>query len=544
MTRAILLLIVIVASIADAAAQAPERPVRPPRDVGRPAQPAAALGAIAGRVVAADGGAPLRRVEVTASGPARAPRAVMTDDDGRYALADLEPGAWTVSTLKAGYISLQFGQRRPFGPAEPIRVAGGERVTADFALMRASAINGRIYDESGEPLAGLRVEVMRARTVRTRRLLEPIGDGDHTDDTGAFRIYGLPPGEYYVSASLRVAPIDSVVVTTYAPTYYPGTANYAEAQRVLLAPGSEATIDFPLLPFRTARVSGVVVTSSGGPAEAYLSLAAEGAELGVALGVGGVTREDGAFTLADVPPGSYTLNVTPRDDDSPYAETAAMPVTLYGDDVQGLTVVTAPPPTLRGTVVADAGVTRRLPASINVSAHSTRGGGSSTYKESDRNAFDLLAPAGPFRLAIDVPDGWMVARADIAGVDALEGPLNLTGQRELPMRVVLTDRLTELSGTVAPRAGGRAPTIIVFADDAAKWTLHSRYVRSVEASTAGTYRVVGLPAGERYRVAAVDDLDEGEGEDPALLARIRELAASVTVTAGARQVVDLKVIPR
>jgi hypothetical protein len=544
MKHPLLLLIVTTAMASAAVAQVGQRPARPPRDVGGSRVQAAASATIAGRVTVADTGAPLRRVEVTAEHPETFPRVTITDDEGRYELPGLEPGPWRLQTLKTGYISLQFGQRRPFGPAEPIRLSAGDRAIADFALTRSSAINGRIYDEYGEPLAGIRINVMRSRMVQKRRRLEAIGEGDHTDDTGAFRIYGLPPGEYYVSASLRVAPIESVIRTTYSPTYYPGTGNVAEAQRVLLGPGSEATIDFPLLPFRTARVSGTVLTSSGAPAAAYLNLAAEGGELGVALGVGGVTREDGGFTLADVPPGSYTLNVTLRNDNSPSAESAAVAVTLYGDDVEGVTLVTARPPVLRGTVVADAGVTRRLPASINVAAHSTRTGGDSTYKESERNAFDLLTPPGPFRLEVDVPEGWMVKRLEADGIDALDVPLDLKGQQEVPLRVVLTDRLTELTGVVSGGSDVRAPTVVVFPEDTAKWMERSRFVRSAEASPGGQYRIVGLPPGERYRIVAIDDLEADEGDDPDLLARVRERATAIIVTEGGKHVVDLTVVPR
>ena len=540
---------VIVALLTITAAQssAQNAPVRrPPRDAGGLPSDQVSTASIAGRITAADSGVPLRRVEITATAPnpARPPRGAITDDEGRYEFSGLPPGEWRLTTLKTGFISQQFGQRRPFGPAPPIVVPNGQRFIADFALTRASAINGRVFDEFGEPLAAVRISVMRSRMVDKRRRLEPVGQGDLTDDTGAFRVYGLPPGEYFVSASLRVAPADSVIVTTYSPTYYPGTGNHAEAQRVLLAPGTEANIAFPLLPFRTGRVSGVVLTSSGGPADAFLSLDSDAGELGGRPGVGGVTRADGSFTLADVPPGSYALTVTIRSDNSPTAESAAVPVVVYGDDIEGLTVVTSRPAALRGTVVADTGVTRALPQAIDVSARSTRVGGDSTYGQTERNAFNLLAPPGPFRIEVEAPEGWMVKNILVGDVDALDRPIDLSGQPGAPVRVVLTDRLAEVSGVVAAEQGVRAPTVIAFPDDSAKWSQPSRLVRAVETAPGGTYRIVGLPPGERYRVAAIDDLEEGEGDDPDLLARIRDRAAGIIVTEGATHVVDLRVIAR
>ena len=72
-----------------------------------------------------------------------------------------------------------------------------------IGLPRGSVIAGRIVDEFGEPLTGAQVSVQRYAYVNGMRQLRPAGQGDRTDDQGAFRVFGLPPGEYYVSATLR-----------------------------------------------------------------------------------------------------------------------------------------------------------------------------------------------------------------------------------------------------------------------------------------------------------------------------------------------------
>jgi hypothetical protein len=528
-----------------ATAAAGQQPVRPPRDVGGRREVApAATSVIAGRVTSAESGAPIRRAEVVALNPQRMdPRTALTDDDGRYELSGLEAGNWQVTASKTGHSSQQFGQRRAFEPAQLIRLAEGQRASADFALVRASAIGGRIYDEYGEPLAAARVQVLRSRLVQQRRYLERIGEGDLTDDTGAFRIHGLPAGEYYVTASLRVAPVDSVVQTTYAPTYYPGTGNFAEAQRVVLSPGNDVIVDFPVLPFRTARLMGTVLDASGSPADAFLNLSSEAGELGVPLGVGGVTRADGTFTLPEVPPGTYTLNAELKGSTGFGSEVASIPLVVYGDDVTGLTLVTAKPGTMRGSIVADSGVTRRLPTDIDIVTRSTRAGGASTFAELERNAFELTVPHGPFRLQVGPPDGWMVKALIVDNADVIDAVLDLRGQQDVPVRVVLTDRLSEVTGVIARNADTRLASVIVFPYDSAKWEPPSRYVRAVAAED-GSYRIAGLPAGARYLAAAIDGLEDGEGEDPDFLARIRDLATSFDLAEGEKRVVNLKVIQR
>jgi hypothetical protein len=523
---------------------AAQQPNRPPRDVGGPQRAPLADAVLAGRVTDAESGAPIRRAEVVALNPERMdPRTVLTDDQGYFELAGLEAGRWQVTASKVGYWNQQLGQRRPFEPAQLLDLANGARGRGDFALLRAGAIGGRIYDEFGEPLAAVRVHVMRSRVLRKRRYLERIGDGDQTDDTGAFRIYGLPPGEYYVSASLRVEPVESVVETTYSPTYYPGTASVAEAQRIVITAGTDVLVDFPVLPFRTARVTGVVLDSSGAPADAFLNMSSDAGELGVPLGFGGTTQADGTFTLPDIPPGSYTLIASLKGDSSA-EEAASIPIALYGDDVSGLTIVTARPATMLGTIVTDAGVSNRPPADVSIVTRSVRPNGDATFAEPERNTFELTVPSGPFRFDIEPPDGWSVKAIVVRGTDVSDTTLDLKGEQNVPVRVVLTNRLSEVSGTVALESATRVPSVIVFPYDSAKWEPPSRFVRSVAADERGRFNIAGLPAGSRYLVAAVEALEDGEGDDPEFLARIRDLAIAFDLADGERIVVNPQVLRR
>jgi hypothetical protein len=515
------------------------------RDVGgrRPA-PSASLSTVGGRVTSAESGAPIRRAEIVATNRAGGHRTAFTDDEGRFELPDMESGNWQIAASKTGYSTQQYGQRRAFQPGQPLPIPPGARVTADFTLLRASAIAGRIYDEYGEPLAAARVDVLRARLIQKKRYLQRIGEGDLTDDTGSFRIHSLPPGEYFVTASLRVAPVESVVQTTYAPTYYPGTGNFAEAQRILLEPGSDVVVDFPVLPYRTARLSGTVIAASGSPADAFLNLSSEAGELGVPLGIGGATQPDGTFTLPEVPPGTYTLTAELKGGAAFGAEIASIPLAVYGDDVSGVTLVTANPATMRGAIVIDAGVARRLSGEVNVVARSTRASGQSTFAEPVGNAFTMTVPAGPFRLFVEPPEGWMVKAIAIGDDDVTDAVLDLRGQQDVPVRVVFTDRVSEVTGSIV--AGGRAPApaVIVFPYDSSRWEPPSRYVQTAAAAANGTYRITGLPPGSRYLAVAVDSLEEGEGEDPAFLARVRDVAVALDLAEGEKRVIDLEVIQR
>jgi len=168
-----------------------------------PARPGSATGAVHGRVTGPNG-VPLRGAEVRVRDPnGRENRLATTDEEGHYQVDNLLPGTWNVSAAKGGYITQQFGQRGPFSAAQPITLAARQRAEANFVLRPGGAVAGRLFDEYGDPVAGARVQMVQQRYDRGRRQLAPAGVGDQTDDTGAFRMYALPPGDYYLAASLR-----------------------------------------------------------------------------------------------------------------------------------------------------------------------------------------------------------------------------------------------------------------------------------------------------------------------------------------------------
>src|SRR3954462_4030757 len=230
-------------------------------------------GRLRGRVLAADTGAIVRRAQVRISSADIGTKTAFTDAQGRYEFKDLPAGRFTLSVTKAGFVTMQYGQSRPFEPGRPIELIDAQVMEkADVALPRGSAVQGHILDEFGEPVADASVTAMRLQYSNGKRRLAPAGRASTTNDQGYFRIYGLPPGEYFPSASVRT--LDTMVMdmlggsgsggptgsnnnSGYASTYYPGTPSPAEAQRVALALGQELSgLDIQMQPVKLARISG------------------------------------------------------------------------------------------------------------------------------------------------------------------------------------------------------------------------------------------------------------------------------------------------
>ena len=528
---------------------------------------------IKGLVTTADTGAPVRGAEVRLSSRGSYNRLVTTDGEGLFTLSDLPSGEYQLTVSRVGFTSMIFGQRRPLETPTPIKLSEGESFTANVSLTRGGAIHGRIVDEFGDPIAGTRVQVLRSRMVRGQRRLQGMGPGDQTDDTGEFRVYGLPPGDYYVTAS--PGPADSV--RRDPPIYYPGTANFTDAQSVTLAVGTEASADFQVQPFRNVRVSGIVFGASGAPVEAMLQLTSEAVGMGPSFERAGDPRAfmitadsgpDGKFTIENVPPGPYVLTanssftagvIAGREAANPNAgpvkamqeimehgpETASMSIVIAGEDVSDIALTTRRGGILSGTFVPDAGVVRALPQGLTAEVRPASGSSGMSMTHGGRgNTFRVAGMAGPFYLNINgVPDGWAVSQITVDGNDVTDEAIDLKGT-SATARVVLTDRITTVSGMVQSRRERSSYSVVVFPDDVARWIYPTRYVRTVRADDQGRFSVAGLPANERYFAVAVDYLEEGEEQDTQFLERLRSRAMTFSLGEGEQRSVVLDPITR
>jgi hypothetical protein len=549
-----------------AAADAAEAQQRPRQNAKRVDPKTASINGI---VTAADTGTPVRGAEVRLSNRGGYQRLVTTDGDGSFRLSDLAADEYRLTVSRTGFTPLVFGQRRPLEAPTPIRLSEGETFTANLALTRGGAIHGRVIDRYGDPIAGTRVQVLRSRMIQGQRRLQSMGPGDLTDDTGAFRVHSLPPGDYYVTAGMGVK--------RDPPIFYPGTPSFSEAQSLTLGAGGEAAADFQMLPTRNARISGTVFNAAGAPVRAMVQLASEAVGIGMSIENAGPPRgfmisadsdASGRFTIDNVPPGPYVLTATsafvagmiagsqaanPNANPSPEMreamergpETATMSMVVSGDNVSDLVLTTRRGGVLTGSFVADAGVVRPLPNRLYPEVHHAKGGsGLSMTQGGATSPFRLAGISGPFFLGINgLPDDWAVSQIIVDGVDVTDEPIDLKGQTS-SARVVLTDRVTTINGVVQTRRNAGDYTVLVFPDDVTRWNYPSRYVRATRVNEKGQFRISGLPPNERYFAVALAFVEEGEEQDPQFLEGVRSQATSFSLREGEQRSIYLDPIGR
>ena len=533
---------------------------------------------IRGAVTAAATGAPVRGATVRAlfaSGDL-SPVTAMTNDDGTFELHGLVAGDWRVSASKSGFVPRSFGQRGPSDSGTAITLKDREQTFAGIALIRGGALMGHVFDEFGDPAVGTRVQAMQFVATEDGRRLTPAGVPDITDDTGAFRIYGLMPGDYLVSARaptqfdgdsfvvaeraiVRERINDRLLELTTRPgafrtpratasTYFPGTADVSGADRVTIGAGDErGGIDFALTRAILLRVAGRIVNSAGGQprVQPMISLTSDSLDPNPTFALGRAANADGTFDFRDVPPGSYRFTVSTSGPEG-RPEMADVPLRVT-EDLTGLDIVTTPGVALTGTVVADGSAAAPPMRGMLFVARAVSGRRPmfpSTSGAVIDGAFQVPNLLGTFRLAIDrVPAGWIVKAIEVDGVDVTDSTVTFSTGRP-HATVVLTNRITELSGLISD--DDRRPidaAVAIFPDDPVKWT-SSRFVRSLRAGSDGTFSLKGLPPHGSYLAIATDYFADGELQNPEFLEQIRSRATSFSLEEGQPRRITLTFIER
>jgi hypothetical protein len=156
----------------------------------------------------------------------------------------------------------------------------------------------------------------------------------------------------------------------------------------------------------------------------------------------------------------------------------------------------------------------------------------------------MTVPPGPFRLDPEIPDGWALKAIVVGSVDLTDTPIDLKGQHDVPVRLVLTDKVTTVSGTVSLDGDARNVSVVVFPEDSGRWGTWSRFTRTTAVDERGRFQVNGLPGGARYLAVAVDGMEEGEGDDPDFLNRMRDHAISFPLADGEERLLGLAVTRR
>ena len=515
---------------------------------------------LGGFVIDAQTGSPVRRAQVVASSADGNRVAIASDAQGRFQLRELPAGKYMLSISKPGYLTSVYGQARHGAPGLAIDVPGAiAEADVTVTIARGGVIPGRIVDERGDPVPLAQVRALQYKyEAAGRRLTWAAAQGSNptTDDLGGFRLYGLPPGRYYVVATGPAVPSIPIVPGTEVrlplTTYYPNTSDAANAQPIYVEAGKDTPpITMTLGAGRPVKVRGRVVRSTGAPFEGSIDITPnEG--YAVMLASSSLMRPDGSFELPRMMPGSYQITARERATNSlPGPEAGHAIVTVGTEDVDDLLIVTGKAGVASGRVVTEDGsVPDGAPSQLTVSPVQASGpdrvwrsNGPARLKEGW--SFELDGLVGTHMFEVVSPNQeWVLHSVWRNGQDVTDSGLSV-GLNEVAdnLAIVVTRTRNQVSGAVTDASGRRTSDawIVVFPADSSLWK-SNRWVRATQPDGRGDFRIEALPASNNYLVAAVpyNALEPGEWSDPTRLNELRARAQPIALGAAEKKTINLR----
>src|SRR5262245_27790332 len=240
------------------------------------APPQAGTGIIQGRVLRASGTEPIADAQVflnrgtTPGGGGAGQRgaggagakvvSAVTDDSGRFVFKDLAPGRYTVTAQHKKYSG-------PFinspDPSAGVTVANGQTAEAVITMTPTAVIRGRIRDASGQFASSVQVEALVISYNNGLPFLMP-AMAKASDDRGEYRLYGIPPGDYYIGATPR--PLSAIAALAggdrSVKTFFPNEFDISRATKITIHGGEEIpNIDISIQAPQMFKISGTVSTT-------------------------------------------------------------------------------------------------------------------------------------------------------------------------------------------------------------------------------------------------------------------------------------------
>ena len=283
------------------------------------------------------------------------PRAtITTDQDGRYQFEDVPANHYWLKVKSLEYLNLV-----ELRPRRRVSVADGATVTdADIDLVLGGAVSGRIADIDGNPVARESVHLFAVTDYgrsTNPSLLHP--HGFKSNESGEYRITGVPPGRYLVGVGVDIARLTGAVRDKhdlfsaqgrvgrhhyFEQVFYPGTADLQQAHHIDISLAAEVQgIDINLgraQPSFTAR--GRVIDAQSGkllPGKRRLRVThrlRNGGYMGTLAD--DQVNEDGTFEITGLLSERFSASVDFTGDTNLYSDMAEFEIN--GADVAGLEI--------------------------------------------------------------------------------------------------------------------------------------------------------------------------------------------------------------
>ena len=506
-----------------------QAPVPSPEKNPEKKEDPASLCVVAGRVVTAAEGSPLKSARVYLNPEnyrsEKQNYSATSDGDGRFLIKDVVPGRHQFFATRPGFVSQQY-QSQGMGDGAVLGLKAGQKISdVLFRMTMSAVISGRVNNEDGEAMLGIQITALRMPNEEEleddqqwgsrRPSAVPVGAA-RTDDRGQYRIFGLKPSEYYVRASDWAGWDPGIAMaedfwagrsegSEYAPVYFPGVTQLGQAQMVSLRAGEEAQADFSMQRIKTVEVAGRLIGPGGPVKDAGVSLDLEGDYGIMGSRYQASSDEKGNFRIKGVPPGSYVLMAYQRSEDEDTLKAhARQKLEVGGENIESLTIA------LGGGVSFEGRVTVAGEGSVTLDRLSV--GMVPVKEENEFGGHGRVKKDGTFQIS-SVTDGdyavnvwgleqeWYVKSVRLGAEDVREKGLQVgKGTSGGALEVVLSKASSDLEGSVSEGRQAIAGARVRLAPEPP--TPYNRYrANSIRTDQNGRFTFRGLAPG-KYRVYA------------------------------------------
>ena len=525
-------------------------------------------GVIQGTVLAADGESPLAKATVSlrksGSRGGDSERSARSDDRGQYEFTDLEAGKYLLSVMRNGFLPQNYGQKRiqafrgqPGGT--PLTLGNGQVLNGiDFNLIRGGVVEGRVADQDYEPLSRVIVTMSGYQTMQGERTLVPVARAQ-TDDRGQFRLFDIPPGSYFLSATQGGFRFfggrgRGRRGQSFPPTYYPGVPSPEQASRIEVSAGGEVGgFHLTLIESHTYSVSGRVLAAEGSPAQSVRIMTVNRSSPGqVSLRGGATTDLQGTFKVAGLLPGRYRLIASRGRGQEPQIASAS--VEVIDRDIQGVTLALGSGASITGRIVSENEEPALNWRRVSVATRSAEGGGrgfrfggGGRPIEEDFSFRISNLPGGLYRLSVNLPPGnHYVESIRAQGQDIIDRLIEMNDHDQLSgVEVRVSPHGSRISGVVQSEDDGKAvdgATVLVFSADPQQRGSFSRFTRTTQTDQTGRYSLEGLPPAE-YLVCALVEHESGRESEPEYLNGLEGDSTTIDLSAGEMSSKTLVALP-
>lgn len=498
--------------------------------------------------------------------------------DGKFAFRNVQPGSYRLSASSNGFVTQQYGALLPGGPGRVIAAAAGGVSNLAISLTKAATVSGHARNADGAPLAGVRIELLRrVWTADGFEVFDSVGVAK-TNDLGAYRIYWVEPGRYYLLAGAHKfnvpSPGGNEERESYSCTFL-GATTPEKAVPVDLQAGVETeNMDFTLARLTFHRISGRALDAATGKPSGSLTVELERVDWDICpfnYEQNANDRYDavsGTFRTALAPAGTYRLRLYGEDAAGGYLSSETT-IVVGDSDVEDVRVALGPrtyPSSIPGTVRIEGepsptwrphwvglrpdgrGPFTGFREALSPREMENLGGIPACeflrFRECQRiedDGFLLHGVAdGAYRIATaPLPRGYYLKAATLDDADVLSHPLTFPASGNLTLTVSPNGGVVD--GVVVDESSRPATGIeAVLIPDNQRG--RADLFRRATTDGSGKFTIEGVAPGS-YKVFAWQALEPYSYFDPDVLKRFEDRGAAARVSERAHVTVRVPVIP-